>query len=793
MSIERLLQVCVAAMVALSAMLLGMGQQETRLPILAMIVSAVAFYVVDLRRWWRLGDRPAAICSLLAVGYAFLDLGSMGRDSWLIAVANLLVYLQFILLFQEKFLRRYWLLMLLSVLEVAVATVVNDDLIFGFLQVVYLFLGATTLVLLYLYRETLRLTSNEATDGKSSLGWFDAAPVRAGRVVDRVFVAHAPVDLAQRRVLAPALNEVALVCLMTLVMTAVVFLMVPRVGSKPWRPTGATLQHVVGASQRVQLGDLGDIIESPEAVMQVSFHSLDGSRVIEVDGEPLFRGMHLIRYDDGVWEQTRPSNANPLEPISLSSLPNQALRQTIQLEPLDSDLLYSLPMSYKIEPDEDLLYDDARYQLVRSDDKQNEQYRFTLATTGLVDGKQYPILPSQEFIGAGYNTYEDLPPGDKLDRLRDLAASLVANIPPENRLERARRLESYFGEPGRFTYSLQSPLRDPALDPIDDFLFERPQGHCEYYATALALMLRSVGIPSRLVLGFKGGEWNSLGGFYQVRQLHAHAWVEAYLQPSQLPPGLPQLPRLDEPPASWRRGGWVTLDPTIASLNALDRSQGWLAALSLRQYTDFAQYLWSSYVVGLDANRQMENIYQPIADAVLAAFRAVTNPRNYSDIWQGVTVLLGLDGTGWFGGDWFSWRGGLVGSLLAAVVILAVQGLRRLFARFFGWGRRSVGTLRRVPDVDFYRRLESLLSRWAIERTAAQTQREFAATARRKLADLGLAPAATLAPERVTEAFYRVRFGRADLDKAESDTVEQSLALLEAALPPRRGRHEQRT
>jgi hypothetical protein len=79
-----------------------------------------------------------------------------------------------------------------------------------------------------------------------------------------------------------------------------------------------------------------------------------------------------------------------------------------------------------------------------------------------------------------------------------------------------------------------------------------------------------------------------------------------------------------------------------------------------------------------------------------------------------------------------------------------------------------------------------------IRRAAAQTQREFAALARTRLSELGLAPAATLAPERVTEAFYRVRFGRADLDKSESETVEQSLALLEAALPPRRGRHEQR-
>ncbi|MBX3411670.1 MAG: DUF3488 domain-containing protein [Pirellulales bacterium] len=791
MTIERLLQLCIAALVALSAMLLGMGQQETRLPILAVVVSAVAFYVVDLRGWWRLGDRTAALLSLIAVAFAFLDLGSMGRDSWLIAVANLLVYLQFILLFQVKLLRRYWLLMLLSVLEVAVATVVNDDLSFGFLQVVYLFLGATTLVLLHLHSEMLRLTSPAAPGGTSAAGWFGAQTVRVGQQVDRVFVAHAPVNLAERRVLAPALNEVALVCLGTLVMTAVVFLMVPRVGGNPWRPASLTGQPVVGASQSVRLGDLGDIIESPEAVMQVSFQSFEGGRVIEIVGEPLFRGMHLTQYQDGVWDLPRGSSADEIHPVPLRDLPPHTVRQNIQIEPLSSDLLYCLPTSYKIEQDVHLLYDHARYQYVRSDDKQNEQYRFNMATTGLIGGKQYPVLPSQEIVDTGYNPYEDLPPGDKLDRLGDLAESLVADIPASNRLARARRLESYFGEPGRFSYSLQSPLRDPALDPIDDFLFERPQGHCEYFATALALMLRSVGIPSRLVLGFKGGEWNSLGGFYQVRQLHAHAWVEAYLEPAHLPSDLPQQPRGDIP-VSWANGGWLTLDPTIASLSAVDRSSNWLAIASLRQFTDYAQYLWSSYVVGLDANRQMEAIYQPIGAAFLSVYRALTNPQNYRDIWQGFTVLLGLDGTGWFSGDWFSWRGGLVGSLLAAGVIGAVQGVRRLWQRY-GWRRGSALARRRGPEVEFYHRLESLLARFAIVRTASQTQREFATLARRKLGERGLAPAAALAPERVTEAFYRVRFGRADLDKAESDTVEQSLALLEAALPPRRGRHELRS
>ena len=70
---------------------------------------------------------------------------------------------------------------------------------------------------------------------------------------------------------------------------------------------------------------------------------------------------------------------------------------------------------------------------------------------------------------------------------------------------------------------------DPTLDPVVDFLVNRKAGHCEYFASALTLLLRSVGIPARMVNGFKGGDWNDLAQVLYVRQKHAHSWVEAYL------------------------------------------------------------------------------------------------------------------------------------------------------------------------------------------------------------------------------------------------------------------------
>ena len=95
--------------------------------------------------------------------------------------------------------------------------------------------------------------------------------------------------------------------------------------------------------------------------------------------------------------------------------------------------------------------------------------------------------------------------------------------------ERARALESYLRDSGQFHYTLEMGVNDARLDPVEDFLVNRKKGHCEYFSSALALLLRSIDIPTRVVNGFKGGDWNDLTQSMNVRQKHAHSWVEAYV------------------------------------------------------------------------------------------------------------------------------------------------------------------------------------------------------------------------------------------------------------------------
>lgn len=117
-----------------------------------------------------------------------------------------------------------------------------------------------------------------------------------------------------------------------------------------------------------------------------------------------------------------------------------------------------------------------------------------------------------------------------------------------------------------FTYGMGYPFAE-GRDPLEQFLAENPPAHCEFFATAMTLMLRARGIPARYVTGFLCFEFNPYGEFYTVRETNAHAWVEVYVAGT----------------------GWVTYDPTPpgAATRTGEGLQNWL-----KQWTDVLGYQW---------------------------------------------------------------------------------------------------------------------------------------------------------------------------------------------------------
>src|SRR5262249_3815969 len=131
---------------------------------------------------------------------------------------------------------------------------------------------------------------------------------------------------------------------------------------------------------------------------------------------------------------------------------------------------------------------------------------------------------------------------------------------------------------------------DNRREPLDYFLFDRREGHCEYFSSAMAVMLRAVGIPSRNVNGFLGGEWNEYGKYVAVRSGDAHSWVEAYFE------GV----------------GWVTFDPTPAA-QATARGAG--IPDRPRRRIGNLRLSWFRWVIEYDLGRQI-GLFRSVGDAL---------------------------------------------------------------------------------------------------------------------------------------------------------------------------------
>jgi hypothetical protein len=305
---------------------------------------------------------------------------------------------------------------------------------------------------------------------------------------------------------------------------------------------------------------------------------------------------------------------------------------------------------------------------------------------------------------------------------------------------------------------------DPTLDPVIDFLVRRKQGHCEYFASALALLLRSIDIQARVVNGFKGGDWNELTSTINVRQKHAHSWVEAYLGLRR--DGVNRVPR------------WITLDATPPNERQQSIAKIGGIAGAFRPLTDLTRHIWVFYVIGYNGERQNRLIYQPMLTLIKEA--------------RDRYVSMGLWLRRWFGrlfhfrdfNAFTSLRGFVVSFIVLFVTLVPAFFLFRIVRRLLRWLRgSSLDPTSRTAGIIFYRRLAQMLADYDLQRTPAETQGEFAARAQKFLSGRGpiTDPVADV-PQQVVKAFYRVRFGHLELEQASLQELDAQLDALEASL-----------
>lgn len=606
----------------------------------------------------------------------------------------------------------YQQIAMLAFIQLIAATVLTTDLGYAVLFVAFVVVTPWVLTFAHLRREIERNYPVES----------DA---RGGTDVGRV--------LASKRIVGlPFLLWTLLLSVPMLAMTLGLFVIFPRVGLGMVSFGNSRGQHVSGFGDNISLGNFGVIRDDPTVVVRVS-----SDRPLTPREEARYlrlRGTAFDHYDGRTWtrSQTEPVPMSPLSDYyPLKRLPRSDDRIfKVILERLDESVLFlphgavgvriplrGLPGSMR-----------ERVRVTRGhgfDLRYSSSDELGIVYDAIVsdDLAEFDVPVAHDMDD---DRYLELPP--RHERVIALARDLTKDLDTE--VDKAATLLKYLRDGGRFKYSVEMPDTGDKV-PLDVFLFEEKRGHCEYFATALAVMLRAVGIPARNVNGFVGGKYNRFGGYYAVTQSEAHSWVEARL--------------------SGR--GWVTLDPTPALRGALG-SSGWLLR-DLNAVVDAMRAYWVTRVIGYDVRSQLRALRELRAFMRELSWPSLGSSRE--DRARGEKLgALSRDELGVLLGKLAL---GLTVALLGLVAVRAFRQRRR---------HPELGeSARRARQL--YLELDRVLRDKGHPRPSHLTPEAHA----RALEQAGF-PAASAVRE-LTEAYTRARYGRGVMDQAHLRALKRRL------------------
>lgn len=799
--VPRILQILVIVTISLGALLLGMSQGDFEPLLITVVASVSAWILVDVIGWFRL---PQWLANLIAIVVTIFTVTSFfDRDDavrQLLGVGKLLIYLQAILLFQEKSARVYWQVMVLSLLQVVVGAVFNLGFEGGVLFIVYMMFAGLTMLMLHLYQQQ-QIVRRQTTGA--------AGPAAAQGMLARIEPASQP---AVRASLGSMMRHYAVMGLGVLFFGIVLFYFLPRENSS-WAGPNEVDMRPTGYLQKVSLNHPERIPMSTNLVMTVKYKRRGTESSWNPLEDPYLRGMALsnlvIEDNETTWvaptSQIRRADFSGLGDASrINNIP--WVIQEVVLEPTDDPLLYSpVPaMAVESQLDQEIEYCWPLGGLTRqrSDDKITlAHFRYSLA------------IPLQEENGAFFEAWAYRPrsgrvllteqedPGNwrwltYLDRSRypEIVAEAdnLANQPQmDNPYRLAKSMEQFFATVDNgfsYTVDFRDVSRDRSIDAVEDFFANHRTGHCSYFASALALMLRSQGIPARVVVGYRGGVLNDFGDHLDVESRHAHAWVEAYIPPRHLPD------RLKATRQAGRLGSWIRLDATPS----IDHEE-----LLTSNALNYAKSFWRDYVLGLQADTGA-TVISPDGIRLSGFLRlldlgwwqtsvsgAVTRSRVPGTwqhrLWQVLPwLLLVLAGiAGWL---WYRRRQRVARTPSTRRSTRTRPTIRQRISRlasglapgFANWLDPPGG---RVPPVPFYARLTRMLHKAGWQRPVHRTPMEFAT-------DLGTSLSTAdgreigFLTERITDFYYLVRFGARELTPPQQEEVQQLLDRLESLLRP---------
>jgi transglutaminase-like putative cysteine protease len=640
-----------------------------------------------------LSPRGAFALSCAYILFFMFDTAILSR-SFIPASIHLVLFLQLMKLYQEKTDKDYLYLIILSFLQILAASSLTIDI--SFVATLFLFLVAlvSTLMSFDMYRSE-RNSAAEALQVVAPLGgmsvWATIWIILAG---------------------------------------VVLFLVIPRVGTGYFTRAAAQALLVSGFTDTVQLGDIGQVKLSSSVVMHAR----------QISGTPFgvlkWRGIALDRFDGHNWYNTDRRRlqlkASTDEQYLVRPVDHarDAVRYEILLEPLATTTLFG---PYQVRALS------GRLQGVETDNDDSLYLRFPLARrvqyevlSEILDrSRTVPVASREAAIPPEISRRYLQLPGNLDPRVSQLAEQITAS--GKSTFEKASLVEGYLKRNYRYTLNL---TWKPGPQPLATFLFDAKAGHCEYFASSMAILLRAGGIPTRLINGFLLGEYNPVGGDYIIRESDAHSWVEVYV------PGR----------------GWMEFDPTPPDPNHREAS---FAMLS--QYVDAMELFWNSYVIVYDSGAQLQ-LFRSAQDEVQSI---QTSLRNRSDRWAAQGQVFS---------DRFSAR---VSALVAApgfwalAVIFIIGGTafrnrRKLRTQLQIWRvRQGRGAVNEDMVEQMFYRAAKLAERRVSGRAPAETWREWIFGLPDRDRRSILARALTI--------FEKSKYGRMPVSNADFKVLEQTI------------------
>ena len=586
--------------------------------------------------------------------------------------------------------RDHVMLAILAFLMVLASAVLTVDSVFLFCFAAFLLMAIATFVLMEMRRsaQSANIQARQSNDPK------------------------------ENRRLAISLSRVApALMLVILAVAAVLFFLIPRRQGGYLGGYAYGTDFSSGFSDHVQLGQIGQIQQSNAVVMHVQ---IDGDTAGRYDLH--WRGVALPFFDGHAWSKPREQfvlgrfdNRFAAEPGNPTLRPMirarpQPIHYRVLMEPIGTNVFFVAPRVLSVSGSYRMLASDYGGAIYNYDTERAISRYEADSDIGTPTAAQLrtaePTMPPQ--IATVYLRLPELDP-----RVAGLAAEITRGA--GNNYDKAAGIERYLRT--RYGYTLDLPRSTPR-DPIANFLFERKQGHCEYFASAMAVMLRALGIPSRVVTGFRSDEFNDVTANYVVRAKDAHAWVEVYF------PGF----------------GWQTFDPTPGG--TASTPQGW-ARLGL--YVDAMSSFWRDWVVSYDSSHQY-----------VLGQTAFNGTRGF---WEGSRMWARAHYDSML--KWASHTQDRVTEspgrwTLLALAIAACLALLRNLGRIARWLHQR--QLRAYPERSpeqaaamWYERMARALERRGIEKSSTQTPAEFLL----KISDARL----RMPVAHFTEVYESARFG----------------------------------